>query len=130
MSEPKKEITQFETGAIRDTQKDKPQFLECMSPFAMWRYGIYMEKASRKYGPDNWTKGIPKASYLESLERHLIKLKMEFKHGHVAEPGVDHAAAIMFNIMGFLHECEKPGATSTNCAGPDVPPTKPEQGQI
>lgn len=100
------EKTQFDTGAVRDTQAGKPNFLECMSPFTMHRYGAYMAKASAKYGEDNWTKGIPPESYLKSLERHLMKLKEEFKFGFTREPGVDHAAAIMFNIMGFIHEEE------------------------
>jgi len=91
---------------MRDTQDDKPNFLECLSPFALWRYGIYMAKASKKYGEWNWHKGIPMESYLKSLERHLHKLKMDFKYGHKMEPDVDHAAAIIFNIQGFMHEQE------------------------
>ena len=98
--------THFATGAQRDTQDGKPNFYECMSPFAYWRYGLYMDKASAKYGPDNWTKGIPIESYIKSLERHLVKLKAELKYGIELEPGIDHAAAIMFNIMGLMHEQE------------------------
>lgn len=101
----KKQLSQFESGAVRDTQEGKPNFLECMSPFAMWRYGLYMKKSADKYGGDNWTKGIPMESYLASLERHLLKLKMEFKYDHVMED-TGHAEAIMFNIMGFIHEQE------------------------
>lgn len=99
--------TKFKTGAVRDTQEGKPNFYECMSPLAYWRYGLYMSKASAKYGEDNWTKGIPIESYIKSLERHLVKLKAELKYGITMEEGVDHAAAIMFNIMGLLHEQDK-----------------------
>lgn len=101
-----KKLTFFKSGAVRDSQEGKPNFLECLSPFAIYRYGRYMTRASSKYGTDNWTKGIPQASYLASLERHLLKLKMDFKYGHQMEPGVDHASAILFNIMGYLHEDE------------------------
>lgn len=99
------EVTNFESGAIRDTQEGKPNFYECMSPFAMWRYGLYMEKAAQKYGPDNWTKGIPIESYIKSLERHLLQLKMELKYGYIMED-TDHASAVMFNIMGLIHQQE------------------------
>lgn len=98
-------FTQFETGAVRDVSHGKPNFYECMSPFAMWRYGEYMEKAGQKYGEDNWIKGIPIESYMKSLERHLLKLKMELKYGIIKEEG-DHASAILFNIMGLIHEQE------------------------
>lgn len=98
-------LTKFDSGAIRDTQEGKPNFYECMSPFAMWRYGEYMEKSAEKYGADNWTKGIPIESYMKSLERHLLKLKMELKYGFTKEEG-DHASAIMFNIMGLMHQQE------------------------
>lgn len=99
-------VHDFGTGAVRDSQVGKPDFLDCMSPFAMYRYGEYMAVASAKYGAGNWQHGIPVESYLRSLERHLLKLKMQVRYGYDAEPGVDHAAAIMFNIMGLLHEQE------------------------
>jgi hypothetical protein len=98
--------THFETGAVRDTQDGKPDFLECLSPLAVWRYGEYMAQASAKYGAGNWKKGIPVESYVKSLERHLLKLKMQLAYGYDLEPNVDHAAAIMFNAMGILHELE------------------------
>jgi hypothetical protein len=98
--------TQFATGAQRDTQDGKPNFYECLSPFAQWRYGMYMADNAVKYGADNWTKGIPIESYIKSLERHLLKLKMELKYGKVMERGTDHAAAILFNIQGLMHEQE------------------------
>ena len=97
----------FSTGSIRDSQEGKPNLYECLSPLAVWRYGLYMAKASAKYGEDNWTKGIPIESYMKSLERHLVKLKAELKYGIHIEEGVDHAAAIMFNIQGLIHELEK-----------------------
>ena len=102
-----KKKTKFKTGAVRDSQVGKPNFYECLSPFAIWRYGEYMAVASQKYGEFNWTKGIPVESYMKSLERHFLKLKMEILYGHHKEAGVDHAAAIMFNIQGLMHEQEK-----------------------
>jgi len=98
-------ITKYKTGAIRDKRQGKPNFLECMSPFAMWRYGEYMAKKAEKYGTGNWIKGIPQEDYLESAERHLLQLKMDFKYGYIMEHS-EHAEAVLFNIMGFIHEAE------------------------
>lgn len=98
-----KPITQFDSGAVRDTQDGKPNFLECFSPVAMWEYGMYMKGVSKRYPPDNWKRGIPQESALVSAERHLLQLKMETEYG-VPPDGTDHAAALMFNVMVYLHE--------------------------
>ena len=57
-------ITTFKTGAIRDSQDDKPDFVETSSPWADWRYAKYMTGKKSKYGQGNFKKGIPKESFL------------------------------------------------------------------
>lgn len=96
----------FATGAVRDSNTEKPNFLDYMDMNVLWRYGVYMKKAEAKYGRGNWKKGIPKHEYLESLMRHLVKL-VALEEGEDIEPGVDHAAAILFNITGFMREEHK-----------------------
>lgn len=93
----------FATGAVRGDNSDKPNFLDYLDMQALWRYGVYMKAAEKKYGRGNWKKGIPKAEYLESLTRHLVKL-VALQDGIDMEPGVDHASAIWFNIQGFMRE--------------------------
>jgi hypothetical protein len=34
-----------------------------------------MEVGAKKYGPDNWKKGMPYREVLDSLDRHLIQFK-------------------------------------------------------
>ncbi len=96
----------FKTGAVRDSNEDKPNFLSYVDPAVLYRYGKYMKLAEKKYGRANWKKGIPEEEYLESLTRHLIKLQAlrEGYKGKELEPEVDHASAIMFNIFGIMRE--------------------------
>lgn len=109
----KKNITQFKTGAIRDAQDGKPDFVETVSQLANWRFAQYMTGKKKKYGVGNFKKGIPKQSYLESLSRHVVKMlalldceKYGMPVADWMEPNEDHAAAIRFNIDGFMHEEE------------------------
>jgi hypothetical protein len=96
----------FTSGAIRDIDQGKPNFPECFSYLAFWRYGEYMRKASSKYGENNWQKGIPAEEYEKSLMRHLVRYFAN-KQGASLEPDQDHLSAAMFNLMGLMHEDEK-----------------------
>lgn len=86
---------EFETGARRDTQDDKPRpYL--VSPFAIERLAWVYTRGAVKYGDNNWTKGIPYSRYLDSAERHI----MLFKQGLVDE---DHLAQAVWNLMAIMH---------------------------
>ena len=67
---------------------------------------MHMKKAEKKYGRTNWQLGMPKLEYLESLMRHLITLWAE-ELGYEKKTEQDHAAAILFNIIGFIYEEER-----------------------
>jgi hypothetical protein len=84
----------FSTGAQRDTQDGKGRF-DLLPPYAMFRLARHFENGARKYDDNNWRKGIPLKRYLESLERHLAKLKSGMDDE-------DHAAAVAWNIMCFI----------------------------
>lgn len=99
--------TSFSSGAVRDTQEGKENYVECLSFLAMRRYGLYMAKVSKKYGEDNWRKGIPITSYEKSLLRHIHKHFANKYDGARLEPKVDHLAAARFNLDGLMHEEEK-----------------------
>jgi hypothetical protein len=109
-------ITQFDTGAVRDSQGGKPDFVETQSMLAEWRFANYMTGKKKKYGEGNFKKGIPKSSYLQSTYRHLVKLlaledceKYGIPVQDWMEPNEDHASAIRFNVNGYMHEEEKEG---------------------
>ncbi len=85
----------FATGSVRDTNEGKPRF-ELITPIALYELAMHYSNGAKKYGDDNWTKGQPLRRYIESLERHLFKEKMGFTDEN-------HAAAIIWNAMAYLH---------------------------
>lgn len=89
---------EFETGARRDTQTDKPR-PDLLSPFALERVAWVYARGAEKYGDRNWEQGMPYSRYLASAERHL----MQFKQGDVDE---DHLAQAAWNLLAILHHQE------------------------
>lgn len=92
------ERQEFESGARRDTQADKPR-PSLLSPFALERVAWVYSRGAEKYGDNNWQKGIPFSRYLDSAERHI----MEFKQGMRDE---DHLAQATWNLLAILHHQE------------------------
>lgn len=87
-----------ENGMLREDKAQKPNYLDYFTPEVMERYGRHMKKGEIKHGRGNWKKGgYPKHEYLESAFRHLLALWK----GDTSE---DHAAALLFNAVGFMHE--------------------------
>ena len=86
---------EFGTGAVRDTQENKGRY-DLISPIALKRLALILQKGMTKYGARNWEKGMPLSRYMDSALRHLNQ-KLE---GNVDE---DHVSQAMFNIMAFIH---------------------------
>jgi dATP/dGTP diphosphohydrolase, N-terminal len=86
---------EFGTGSVRDTQKGKGRF-DLIPTLPMRRLARHYENGAVKYGDRNWEKGQPLMRYLDSAERHLNMLKS----GDLSE---DHAAAIAWNVFGYMH---------------------------
>ena len=105
-------ITEFDTGAIRDTQEGKVDFVETISFTAHHRYAKYMTGKKAKYGVGNFKKGIPIESYEMSLLRHIDKYFRNKYEGGTDELEEDHVAAMRFNIDGIMHEEETKKTTS------------------
>ncbi len=97
-------VTEFDTGAIRDSQEGKIDFVETISFTAHHRYAKYMTSKKVKYGVGNFKKGIPIESYEQSLLRHIDKYFRNKYEGGNDEPCEDHLAAIRFNVDGIMHE--------------------------
>lgn len=97
----KNEQRQFESGAVRDSDANKPR-PDLISPWFLLRLGELMKKGAEHYGEHNWCKGIPSSQYFASLYRHLLA----YASGKTDE---DHLAAMAFNVMGLIHneEAEK-----------------------
>lgn len=59
---------------------------------AMLEVSKHFEEGAKKYGEDNWQKGIPTKSYIDSAVRHFIKLQ----DGWGDEP---HDRAFIWNLI-------------------------------
>lgn len=97
-------VREFSTGAIRDNDDTKEDYIETISWKAFKRYAQYMTGKKKKYGAGNFKKGIPIESYEQSLLRHVQKyIENKYEDGEV-ERDEDHLSAIVFNVFGIMHE--------------------------
>lgn len=103
----------FDTGATRDTDLTKPAYNRLNCPLVEQRYGEYMtkhrlQKDGTLRSPDNWKKGIPKDSYMDSLGRHYQDVWMLFEGYTGREADIQEAlCGVIFNAKGMLHEILK-----------------------
>jgi hypothetical protein len=108
----KKKIRKFDTGATRDTDKNKADYEGFLSPLVIKRFGEYMNRHrlqpdGQLRESDNWTKGIPRKQYVKSLIRHLVDvwlINRDFKDKARTQDMEEALCAVMFNSMGLLYE--------------------------
>lgn len=99
----------FDTGATRDNDDTKNDYEGFLSPLVLKRYGDYMTKHRKQAdgnlrASDNWQKGMPLECYVKSGWRHFIDWWSEHR-GIASKDGIEDAlCALMFNVMGYLHE--------------------------
>lgn len=95
---------QFSTGAMRDNDDTKEDYIETIPWRSMKRYAQYMTGKKKTYGEGNFKKGIPIESYEQSLVRHLQKyLENKYEDG-TTEVSEDHLSAMVFNVFGIMYE--------------------------
>lgn len=96
-----KKIKVFDTGAKREQKSDKP-YVHNLLGYTRLRFGYHMNKGAKAHGDNNWLKGLPSSSYLESADRHLA----QYISGDRSE---DHLSALIFNIQGLMINEESEG---------------------
>lgn len=102
-------MREFSTGATRDVDTNKFDYEGFLSPLAMEAFAKYMhshrfQADGQIRDSDNWQKGIPKSAYMKSAWRHFMDMWKEHR-GIKTEYGlVESLCALMFNVMGYLHE--------------------------
>ena len=84
----------FDTGARRDTQTDKPRY-DLVPVTALKRVADLYARGAVKYGENNYQKGMPFSRVYASLFRHLI----QFREGDTSE---DHLAAVAWNAFALM----------------------------
>ena len=100
----------FETGATRDTDAGKLDYEGFLSPLVIKRFAEYMhvcrlQSDGKLRASDNWQKGIPEDVYMKSMWRHFMAVWSDHRRGDHSVLGYeDDLCALMFNVMGMLHE--------------------------
>jgi hypothetical protein len=89
----------FDTGARRDTQDDKPR-MSLLSPWAIERIAWVYTRGAEKYGDHNWQKGMPYSRYMDSAFRHIFAWMR-------GERDEDHLAMACWNLMSIIHHEER-----------------------
>lgn len=110
----KETVREFLTGATRSPLGDKYQYEGFLSPLVIQRFGRYMhhhrtQSDGSLRGADNWQKGMPRDSYIDSGWRHFMDWWLHHR-GHPGKADEDleeSLTALMFNVMGYLHEVLK-----------------------
>lgn len=109
-----KQIRTFDTGATRDTDINKPNYIKALSPIVLREYVDYLGKHRIQSDGnlrdwDNWKQGMPLDVCLEGEDRHhraVWLLHQGFpafdNHGPVTLK--DSLCGVIFNAMGYLHE--------------------------
>jgi len=88
-------LKEFNGGAVRERTDGKGRY-DLISPIALRRLALVMERGSAKYSSRNWEKGIPLSRYLDSAVRHLS----QYLEGMRDE---DHLGQAMFNVHAAIH---------------------------
>jgi hypothetical protein len=99
----------YKTGATRDTDEGKIDYEGFLSPIVLERFGEYMLKHQfqadgKKRDSDNWQKGIEQNDYMKSAFRHFMAWWKEHRGIKTPDGIEDNMCALMFNIMGYMHE--------------------------
>ena len=79
--------------AIREFCKERNWDVQTM----LLEVSIHFEEGAKKYGENNWQKGIPPNCYIDSAIRHYLK----WRRGDKDEP---HERAFVWNLMCCIYE--------------------------
>jgi len=107
-------MREFETGALRNRDEEALGYEGFLSPLALKAFGEYMHRHrftadGQVRTPDNWQKGMPLESYMESAWRHLMDLWLHHRGypEQARESVMDALCGLFFNVQGYMHETLK-----------------------
>jgi len=107
-------MLEFETGATRNRKENELAYEGFLSPLALKMFAEYMHEHrftadGSVRDPDNWQKGMPLDSYMDSLLRHVMDLWL-IHRGFASEARENLRSALsglFFNVQGYMHETYK-----------------------
>ncbi len=134
-------MREFSTGATRDSDDGKFDYEGFLSPRVLECYAAYMHKHRKQADgnlrdADNWQKGMPTDQYMKSMWRHFFDVwkihrgieVLDVRDGHKVT--LDEAlCALLFNVMGYMHEELKPMCPPNDGAVRPNWPTAAESAQ-
>lgn len=85
---------EFSSGAVRDTQDDKPRY-DLIPPKGLKRVAELYARGATKYADHNWRKGMPSSRFMASMMRH----SEQYRAGDRDE---DHLAGVIFNALALI----------------------------
>ena len=100
----------FETGASRNSDDGKLDYDGFLCPKVLKSYATYMHKMryledGALRDSDNWQKGIPLDQYRKSMWRHFHSVwSTQRDEESLYKDRVEQLNALLFNVMGMLHE--------------------------
>lgn len=115
-------MREFTTGAIRDDDKEKPDYEGFLSPLVIERYGEYMNKHRKQADgnlrdSDNWQKEFGDNHFavcMKSLYRHFLEVWFihrgykRWDKQRNEEITIEEALmALLFNVMAYAHKLLK-----------------------
>ncbi len=110
---------EFGTGSVRDASEGKGRY-DLIPTGPLKRLADLYERGAIKYGPSNWKKGQPlMESFFDSAMSHLVQLG-------AGEPTEDHAAAVAWNVFGFMWTLAEIEAGRLPKELDDRPPPEPQ----
>lgn len=84
----------FSSGAVRDTQANKPRF-DLIPPKGLKRVAELFARGASKYDDHNWRKGMPNSRFMASMLRHVEAYR-------AGDRDEDHIAAVVFNALAII----------------------------
>lgn len=84
----------FGSGAVRDTQTDKPRY-DLIPPKGLKRVAEVYTRGASKYDDHNWRKGMPSSRIMASLLRHVEAYR-------AGERDEDHIGQAIFNALALI----------------------------
>lgn len=90
---------QFTTGAVRSKDADDVRF-DLITPIGIRRLAETYAEGAKKYGDNNWQKGIPAGECIN----HALKHINQWLSGDTSE---DHLAHAAWNLFAVMHYEEK-----------------------